>query len=74
MMVESGSNNYVDYFDGASILDALLNPPKPVSKFVSPVIDIVHRPIDDTDIKLISFLMGRKVYFSQEELEKYIIE
>ena len=73
-MVESGSNNYIDYFDGISILDALLNPPRPVSRFISPVGDVVSRPVDDIDKKLISFLMGEKVYFTDEEVEKYFIE
>lgn len=74
-MVEVRSNNYVDYFDGESSLDALLNPPKPVARFVSPVDNtVIHKPIDETDVKLIGFLVGRKVYFSEAELEKYIID
>lgn len=73
-MVESGSNEYIDYFDGASLLDALLNSSRPVSGFISPVENIVRRPVDDIDKKLIGFLKGKKVYFSKEEIEKYIIE
>ncbi|MFZ3301455.1 MAG: hypothetical protein WA152_01930 [Microgenomates group bacterium] len=75
IMVESGSNNYIDYFDGISILDALLNPSKPVARFVSPVDNsVIHKPVDQTDVKLIGFLTGRKVYFTEEEINKYIIE
>lgn len=73
-MVELLPNEFVDFFDGESALQSLLNPPKPVVRFISPVGDITHKPVDDTDLKLIGFLTGRKVYFTDEEIKRYIIE
>ena len=73
-MVELWPNISTDFFDGNKVLDALLNPPKPVARFVLPVADVESKPVDETDSKLISYLMGRKVCFSEEELDKYIIE
>jgi len=75
-MVESLSNFFgdsVDYFDGPSKLESLLNPVAPTIKRFQFVENVKFKPIDETDLKLISYLQGKKVYFSEEELNRYII-
>lgn len=73
-MSEFWPNMSTDYFDGNTILDSLLSLEKLAEKFIPPVDNVKHKPVDDTDVKLIGYLTGRKVYFSEEELKKYIIE
>lgn len=73
-MVESTSNKDIDYFDGQKILLRLLTIQKPITRFVYPIEVTSSKPVDLTDIKLIGFLKGLKVCFTQEELERYVID
>lgn len=73
-MSELWSNDFIDYYDGDSVLDSLLNPPEQTKRFIPPLGVVRSKPVDNTDTKLVSFLKGKKVYFTDEEIEQYIIE
>lgn len=72
-MVDRKGSVFVDYFDGVAQLDSLLNPPKLMPKFVVLVENTVPRVIDEADKKFVGFLQGKKVFFTPEEVEKYIL-